>query len=233
MFIFAHRGASLDAPENTLLAMQIALEQQADGIEIDIQQIGNELIVLHDHHVDRTTNGFGQISHFNLAEIQAFDAGDGQFIPTLWQVLKLVNGQCVMNLELKSVYDISLVHKHIKRAITDLSFTPEQFLVSSFDHHLLAAFRVLAPHIHIGALTACKPINYAAFATELHAYSVNININFVDKDFVKDAKNRGLNIFVYTVDDPEEIIKLEKWGVDGIFSNCPAIARQVLASVNS
>lgn len=230
MLIFAHRGASADAPENTLLAIEQALTQQADGIEIDVFQLANELVVIHDRWVSRTTNGNRPLADYTLEELQTLDAGQGQFVPTLWQVLQLVNGQCLMNIEVKGVDDVSLIKACINKAVSQLNFRPEQFIVSSFDHHLLLAFKSIAPTIKIGALTANNPLNYAGFAEELQAYSVNADVSFLDQAFVMDAHSRGLKIFAYTVDEPEDLLRLQAWGVDGVFSNGPAKAIKLLAA---
>jgi glycerophosphoryl diester phosphodiesterase len=230
MLIFAHRGASADAPENTLLAVDTALAQQADGIEIDVHQLGNDLVVIHDRWVSRTTNGNRPLSEYTIEELQTLDAGQGQFVPTLWQVLQLIQGQCLINIEVKGVHDVSLVDVCIKKAVNQLNFKFEQFIISSFNHHLLLAFKSIAPTIKIGALTACTPLKHAHFAQELQAYSVNVEISFIDQAFVIDAHRRGLKIFVYTVDEPEDLLKLQAWGVDGVFSNGPAKARLVLAT---
>lgn len=230
MLIFAHRGASFDAPENTLLAIDQALAQNADGIEIDVYQLGSELVVIHDRWVSRTTNGNRPLSDYTLEELQLLDAGQGQFVPTLSQVLERVQGQCLMNIEIKGVFDLSLINICINQAIIQFHFKPEQFIVSSFNHHLLLAFKKIAPYIKTGALAACNPLDYARFAEELNAYSVNADVSFVDQDFVNDAHNRGLKMFVYTVDEPDDLLRLQAWGVDGVFSNRPAKARLVLTT---
>jgi len=230
MLIFAHRGASANAPENTLLAIDQALIQQADGIEIDVYQLGNELVVIHDKWISRTTNGKRPLSDYTLKELQTLDAGQGQFVPTLWQVLERVQGQCLINIEVKGVDDVSLVNLCINKAVSQLNFEPEQFIVSSFNHHLLLAFKSIAANIKIGGLTGSNPLDYARFAQELQAYSVNADISFVDEAFVIDAHNRGLKMFVYTVDEPADLLRLQSWGVDGVFSNGPAKAKVILAS---
>jgi glycerophosphoryl diester phosphodiesterase len=230
MLIFAHRGASADAPENTLLAIDLALTQQADGIEIDVYQLGDDLVVIHDNWVSRTTNGKHALTEYTLEELQKLDAGQGQFVPTLWQVLQRVQGQCLVNIEVKGVNKISLVNECINKAVNQLNFKSAQFIVSSFNHHLLLAFKNIAPRIKIGALTANKPLKYAHFAQELQAYSVNADISFVDHNFVIDAHSRGLKMFVYTVDEPEDLRRLKAWGVDAVFSNGPAKAKSVLTA---
>jgi glycerophosphoryl diester phosphodiesterase len=149
-------------------------------------------------------------------------------VPTLWQVLQRVHGKCLINIEVKGVDDVSLVNVCINKAISQLDFKPEQFIVSSFNHHLLLAFKSIAPSIKVGALTGSNPVGYARFAEDLQAYSVNAEISFVDKAFVVDAHNRGLKMFVYTVDEPQDLFRLQSWGVDAVFSNGPAKSKLAL-----
>lgn len=229
MLIFAHRGASADAPENTLLAIEKALQQQADGIEIDVHQLGDELVVIHDQWVQRTTNGNGQLIDYNLDSLRLLDAGQGQYVPTLWEVMSLIAGKCQLNIEIKGVKDPALLLKLVDKAQLELGFTAQQFILSSFDHHILQQLHLLAPTMRLGALTASKPIHYAEFAEQLNAYSVNADVAFLDLNFVVDAKKRGLKVMAYTVDQPQELLKLRDWGVDAVFSNGPGKARAVLA----
>jgi glycerophosphoryl diester phosphodiesterase len=230
MQVFAHRGASAEAPENSLLAIRKALMLNVDGIEIDIQQVGNQLVVFHDRQVDRNTSGKGLLHDFSWQQLQTLSIGENQFIPSLWQVLETVNGRCKVNIELKSLLDISLLVACINHACQDLNFCQKDFIVSSFDHHLLLKFKHACPEINIGALTASKPIKYAEFASELGAYSVNIDMSVATKAFIADAKKRSLRVMIYTVDNPKELLQLQAWGVDGVFCNDPRTALQILKS---
>ncbi|KXI28358.1 glycerophosphodiester phosphodiesterase [Paraglaciecola hydrolytica] len=233
MLIFAHRGASADAPENTLGAIKLALTQQVDGIEIDVHQVEQELVVIHDRWVHRTTNGTGQLPHYSMNQLRTLDAGQGEKVPTLWEVMQLIAGQCMLNIEVKGLKDVALVITLINKAQAELGFKQEQFIVSSFDHHLLAQIKQLSPTLKIGALTASKPIDYALFAATLGAYSVNADITFLDQAFVDDAHQRGLQVMVYTVDEAEDLEMLYHWGVDGVFCNSPAKAKMFINSIRS
>lgn len=224
MLIFAHRGASHDAPENTLMAIEKALEYGVDGIEIDVHSVDHELVVIHDRWVGRTTNGKGQLSQHSFAQLRDLDAGDGQFIPTLDEVLKCIAGLCSINIELKGINDVLPVIKHIDYALEHYNFTINQFLISSFNHHLLFEIKQLRPDIFIGALTASVPLEYSAFAERLQVYSIHIDINSVNETFVNDAKSRNLAVYVYTVDEESDFEILEQLGVDGVFTNQPSKA---------
>ncbi|WP_088331320.1 glycerophosphodiester phosphodiesterase family protein [Lacimicrobium sp. SS2-24] len=221
MLVIAHRGASAVAPENTLLAIEKAMEMGVDGIEIDVHAVGDELIVIHDRWLHRTTNGKGRVSDMSFDDLRRLDAGQGQRIPTLWEVMTQVGGRCSLNIELKGISNVIPVLRLVDRAVAELNFTPNQFLLSSFNHHLLFEIKQIRPDLQVGALTASCPLDYAAFAVALQAYSVHIELNFVNPPFVADAKEKGLQVYVYTVDELVDMEMLVSWGVDGIFTNVP------------
>lgn len=228
MQIIAHRGASGEYPENTLLAFTQAIKQGADAIELDVFAVENTLIVIHDAKLERTTNGQGSIYQHSLAELARVDAGRGEHIPSLWQVLQLVQGKCWLNIELKGANTLQPLLKLLDRAQTELAFDLSTLLISSFNHQLLAALKTARPTIRIGALTACIPLHYAAFASELAAEAVHCDAGFIDESMVKDAKARGLKVYVYTVDTAAELQQMQQLGVDGIFTNYPAKSRLYL-----
>lgn len=225
MQIFAHRGASGSYPENTLLAIEQALLAKADGIEIDVFCVENELVVIHDENVSRTTNGTGFLQDLTLKQLQQLDAGSGQQVPTLWQVLQLVNNQALLNIELKGADTAETLVALLKKAETELGTKPDKLLISSFNHHLLKQIQNHRPDLKLGALTASLPLDYAAFASELGAWSVHCDKGFINQQMVQDAHQRGLKVLVYTVNDACTAKKLQQLGVDGIFCNYPLQAR--------
>lgn len=229
MLIFAHRGASGVEPENTLRAIQAALDAKVDGIEVDIHQVDNKLFVIHDRWLHRTTTGNGQISHHKYEHLRSLDAGLGETIPMLDEVLSLIAGKCLINLELKGVNNIALLFDYIDHAINTTKLSTNDILLSSFNHRLLNNIQQQRVEFNIGALTACYPLDYAKFAEQLNAYSVHLNVNFISQNFVDDAHQRGLKVFVYTVDEPDDINSMKTLGVDGIFSNFPTRAKSHLA----
>lgn len=228
MFIFAHRGASHDAPENTLAAIRLALQQNTDGIEIDVFQVDNEFIVIHDCWVQRTTNGNGHLSTLSFPQIRSLDAGNGEIIPTLREVMEVVGKQCVLNIEIKGVSDVKKLIDYTLSAAKSLNIQLANLLFSSFDHHILKQISALNQELKIGALTASIPIDYALFAQQLNAYSVHVDGSCINQEFVNDAHKRGLKIYVYTVDEPADILRFKQWKVDGIFTNKPKASQQIV-----
>lgn len=224
MLIFAHRGASGLAPENTIKAFELAIESGCYGIEFDIHEADNEFWVIHDRNLARTTNGNGYITDKRQSYLAGLDAGQGEKIPTLSALLQKVHGRCVVNIEIKSCRNFSRLIAVIEEAIKHHNFEPAQILISSFNHHWLKYIKTLTNHYFIGALTASLPINYSRFAEDISAYSVHVEMNNVSQAFVDDAHQRGLSIFVYTVNEVADMEYMKVLGVDGIFTNYPARA---------
>ncbi|MEQ3511993.1 glycerophosphodiester phosphodiesterase family protein [Pseudoalteromonas sp. BZB3] len=229
MQIFAHRGASGNYPENTASAITVALQAQVDGIELDVQSCADDFVIIHDSWLDRTTNGNGRVVDTPFSEIAKLDAGEGQHVLNLQQVLELIGTQTQINLELKHTFGLDKLVQILEQNVTEGIIEREQLLLSSFDHHQLKWLKQNLPWVKIGALTASIPLNYAYFAENLHAHSVHLDKNFINHEFVADAKQRGLKVMTYTVDKQQEIEEMQNLGVDGIFSNYPCYAKMILS----
>ncbi|MBQ4846531.1 glycerophosphodiester phosphodiesterase family protein [Pseudoalteromonas sp. MMG005] len=229
MHIFAHRGASGNYPENTLCAIEAALQANVDGIELDVQSCQDNYAIIHDTWLDRTTSGQGKVNTTSLETIQSYDAGMGETVPSLQQVLSTISTRTIINLELKHTFELNKFVSCIEHNISNGTLTRSQLLISSFDHHQLLWLKRQLPWVKIGALTASIPLQYAQFAQQLNAYSIHIDKNFINHEFVHDAKQRGLKVYVYTVDKQQDIEDMLHLGVDGIFSNYPCYAKMILA----
>ncbi|WDD99509.1 glycerophosphodiester phosphodiesterase [Thalassomonas actiniarum] len=242
MEIFAHRGASAAFPENTLLAFEQAIVQGADGIELDVQyHPDGELIVLHDSHLDITTNGQGAYDELGLTELARLDAGNQQKIPTLAQALAQINGRCAVNIELKDAgvapgrlaAITGLLKQQLEQAIVKENYTWSHFIISSFNHHLLAAVKQKYPKIKTAALIASCPLTYSEFTRALDVCQLNVSIDCLNAALVNDAHDRGLTVGVYTVDRQQDIRRCYALGVDVIFSNAPDKSRDYLKTIES
>lgn len=231
MKIFAHRGASGSYPENTQSAIKAAVDILVDGIEVDVQSCLDDYMIIHDTWLDRTTSGRGKVNNLTREQIQQFDAGNGEYVPTLSQLLDWVNNSTLINLELKHTFSLDKFVTLIEASVAANKLSRDNLLVSSFDHHQLMWLKQQLPWVKIGALTASIPINYAEFAQRLHAYSIHIDKNFINHEFVADAKKRDLQVYAYTVDKQEDIEQMLRYGVDGIFTNYPCNTKMILNSL--
>lgn len=229
MLIFAHRGVSGHFPENTLMAFQAALDAQCQAIELDVYALQNQLVVIHDRQLARTTNGEGNLEDHTLESLSALDAGRGESVPTLWQVMQLVANKVVLNIELKGADTAELLIALLAKAQQELQLDLSTVVVSSFNHRLLQQLRKLHPSLALGVLIAHRPLDNAAIASQLDACCLNCDRGFVDAELIQDAHQRGIKVYVYTVNDAREARELAKIGVDGIFCNYPQEAKNWFA----
>lgn len=221
LFCFGHRGACGHEPENTLRSVRKALELGADGVEIDVWLADGRLMVIHDRKLDRTTNGKGYVDRKTFDHLRSLDAGKGEKIPTLDEVLDSVGRRAVVNIELKGPRTAAPVAERIADHVSHHGRVCDDFLVSSFDHDQLRELRKLKPWIPVGMLLKSVPRTLAAGAEQLGARSVHLRQDKVTPALIADAHQRGLKVFTYTVNDPADIARMRKLGVDGVFSDFP------------
>lgn len=221
LFCFGHRGAAGHEPENTLRSIRKALELGVQGIEVDVHFVDGNLLVIHDDTLQRTTNGHGPLADKTFAELRLLDAGRGERIPTLAEVFDAVNRRALINVELKGPRTAAPVVALINQYIQRHGWSYEDFLLSSFDHDEIRAARALRSELRIAPLINKLTPALAETATQLGAWSLNVSKSCVKIELVKDAHRRGLKIFAYTVNTPDEIAGMKDIGVDGVFSDFP------------
>jgi glycerophosphoryl diester phosphodiesterase len=221
MQIIAHRGASALAPENTLKAIGLAQQLGARAIEIDVQVADGELWVFHDRRLERCTNGNGVLTQQSGTYLRTLDAGEGEPIPTLWQVMTLLAGTVELHIELKGPHTAHRVAALTCRAEVELGFDAKQWVVSSFDHAELALFQQCRPEVRCGMLIATLSVGLVAKAVALQAWSINCDVKVINQQVIDAAHASGLRVLVYTVDEIAVQMALVAIGVDGIFTNQP------------
>ncbi|HEY2328465.1 MAG TPA: glycerophosphodiester phosphodiesterase family protein [Verrucomicrobiae bacterium] len=221
LFCFGHRGACGYEPENTLRSVRKALEFGADGIEVDAHLADGRLMVIHDDTLKRTTGGAGRVGEKSFAYLRSLDAGKGERIPTLEEVFDAVNRRAVINVELKGPGTAEPVVRLIVQYVQERGWRYEDFLVSSFDRAQIQAAKNLSPEIRIGALIEKVPPGLAAFAERLGAWSLHPGKRCVTRELVANAHQRGLKVFVFTINRPADIALMGALGVDGVFTDFP------------
>ena len=217
MILTGHRGAAKLEPENTLLSMQKAIDLGVDQIEIDVHLTRDQhLVVIHDVTVDRTTDGDGTIADFTLAEVKQLDAGKGERIPTLQEVIDLVRGKVILQIELKGPGTAEPVIEAVKQNNLE-----NGVLLTSFVHDRLREARQLNPNLRLGALWATPPPDACEQAIDMGAEAIHIQHLNIDADLVQKAHAHGLQIRAWNPDTIEEIQRVMDFGVDAIGSNRP------------
>ena len=227
----AHRGASGRFPENTLTAFRAAIEAGADMCELDVQSTRDGVVmVMHDETLDRTTDGYGPLSALTLAEAKALNIVSGrdrtvtgERVPTLDEVFALTRGRCALNIELKG----AAVEAAVCRSVRD-NGELEKSMVSSFDWSALERARAIEPEIRIGVLGERAPNKMLAAASELKAVAINPRFKLVDAALCAEAHRRGLQVYVWTVDDVRAMRSMLDRGVDGIMTNYPERLRALI-----
>lgn len=244
IWIIAHRGASKDAPENTLRAFGLAIAQGADMIELDIRlSKDGQIIVFHDKVLQRTTNGEGRVEQFTLEELKRLDAGSWfephhfaqEPIPTLREVLELCAGRIMLNIEIKKDA-VQRNDNHVERQLLTLleeyNMLPH-CMVSSFNTLTLVRLKEMAPKLSTALLygdsvrtnlRAKMPIyGYQAYQMVLRtrADSLNIRKNLVTQGFLRRSQETGVRIHPFTVDQPKLFKKFIRRQVNGIITNTP------------
>ena len=222
MLKIGHRGASGYEPENTLRSFQKALELKVDMVELDVHCCkSGELVVIHDETVNRTTNGRGDVRKKKVAELKLLDAGKGEKIPLLQEVLDLVNRNTKVNIELKGRGTAKPVLDCIENYVHQKNWSYDEFLLSSADLHELSEVGRLSPHVPMGVLGAKGTVRLMRSAEKLNVYSVHPSFKWVTHKFVEAAHERGMKIFVWTVNGLSDIGRMKSLKVDGIFSDYP------------
>lgn len=230
---FAHRGSLTEAPENTLPAIQKALDHGAKAIEIDVQLTkDHQLIVIHDQSLERFNSVLGLVKDYTLEELKKIDIGStfskdfaGVTLATLDEIMQIVPSNILINIEIKNM---PIIYDNIEQLILECLKRYDRLdtvIISSFDHKVLERFQKLAPDCLIGLLfyyRMLKPWNYAKNCG-LNVYSIHPNVAHTDEELIKECQNVGYKVYPYTVNMVEKYEELVDWGVDGVFSNNPQI----------
>jgi len=243
--IIAHRGASADAPENTLAAYSLAIEHGAKMAECDVYLSRDGVpVLIHDRELERTTSGTGEVGQFTVAELKMLDAGswkDPSFaderIPTLVEFLRLLKGQMRPVIEIKG-QDEGMAEA-VVAAMREADMPPEDVMIFSFHHAIVAEIVELEPLLPAAWLLDGPAEDDAARRAVLRkALSARVTvIGTSEKDFdpqlLRLAHECGLSIFVWTVDDPKRMNELRSEGVDALITNRPALALSVMGDATA
>lgn len=235
--IIAHRGASAHAPENTISAFRKAIQLGCDMIELDLRQSRDgHLVVIHDDTLFRTSGVKGRVTARTLSELKSLDVGSwfspdfaGERIPTLEEVIACVKGKTLLNIEVKGGGSSSRRIEETLLAILRTSDFLADVMVSSFNVSLLSRLRRRTPKLRIGVLYNRKNLTRGIrIGRDLGAIALNLPGRRISGDLIKKVKNGGLAIYVYTLNSREEMVRAVQWGVDGIFTDDPALLRNVV-----
>lgn len=227
--VYAHRGGREWAPENTMAAFRKSMAAGVYGIELDVQRCSSgELVVFHDHDLSRTTNGVGLLKSSSFDELKRLSAGawfDDRFqeerIPLLSEVLALVNGRAMLNIELKNT---PVEYPGLDDDVIDLLDDyphMDKVVFSSFDNRLAKAMRQKRPDWNYAVLLDGIPVDVAGVASDMGARYWHPCCESLLSDACAEAKSAGLIINVWTVNEQKDWARMLEWQVDGIMTDDP------------
>ncbi|MCX6018137.1 MAG: glycerophosphodiester phosphodiesterase family protein [Chloroflexi bacterium] len=233
--LIAHRGASAHAPENTLGAFALAMEQHADGIELDVKRCASgEVVVMHDHTVNRTTNGSGTVESLTLTQLRTLNAGAGERVPTLDEVLDLIRADAgfLINIEITN-YDTPRdgLENEVIKIVQRHNFGP-RVLYSSFNHLLVRRLAKLDPNVPRALLYWSKGPLYLRnvwLSPFIRHEFRHHHYGMVTPQFVSKMHASGKRVNAWTVNDEAQIRRMAAMGVDGIIGDSPVTMRHALA----
>jgi len=236
--VIAHRGFSAAAPENTIAAVRAAIAVQADMVEIDVTLTADDsIVVIHDETLDRTTDGSGEVSRFTLADLKQLDAGSwfdpsfaGERIPTLGEVLNVVDGRILLNVEIKSEAVARGGVSKVAAAIQGHGMI-DGVVVSSFSPAALQEMHSVAPEIRTAVLYNTefhKGQDAVEIVTGLGASVFNIKRQRLTRKMLRRCREYGIPVGIYTVNKPRRMRRLVKKGINAIFTDHPDLLLEVV-----
>lgn len=216
MHKIGHRGAKGYSPENTLASFQKAIDLHVDGIELDIHLSSDgKPVVIHDETIDRTSSGKGFVNDLTSLKLKEYG------IPTLEDVLNLIDKRCFVNIEIKDAKATNSVLELIDKFISDKNWNNDLFQISSFDWTILEMISNQNPKLQTGVLTENSVENALLFAKKINAHSINPYFKLLNSDNVKLLHDHEFKIYTWTVNQPEDITFVKSLNVDGIISDFP------------
>ncbi len=217
-----HRGALAYVAENTIPSIKKALSFNVDGVEIDVHLCASgELVVFHDFTLDRVTNGTGEVKKHTLAELKQLKVKEKFDIPTLEEVLNLIDKKCLLNIELKGRGTAIKTCESIETYVNKKGWKYSDFIVSSFQHHELEEVYSINKRIPLAVLTKASVFEAMEFAETIHSKIIHPNFALLTRENVKKAQKKGFKVNTWTVNDASTVARMKDYGVDGIISDYP------------
>ena len=230
--IIGHRGAKGHIVENTIESIEKAMELGVDGIEIDIFKCkSGELVVFHDKTLNRLTDAEGLIESLDIDSIRKIRIFNKYKIPTLKEVLDLIDGKVFLNIELKGTETALLTNQIIKNYLEMGNWTTEKFIISSFNWKELENFYKNNKQIPIAILTDADPLDALPIAKKLKAKAINPTFESLNSKNVKKIQEAGYKIYPYTVNKKEDISQVISLNVDGIITDFPERVRELVINL--
>ena len=225
--VVGHRGAAGLEPENTLGSIEKGIGLGVDQVEIDVRLTRDgQLVVIHDETVDRTTNGYGYVKELAFDELRRLDAGKGERVPTLKDVLELTKGKVILQTELK----VREAAEPVVSLVEEVDAVGN-VVITSFMHDLLEKVHQLNADLRTGALFFDAQADICQKALNVHSDTIHVYYKNIDASLVEQAHRRGLKVEAWNPNEAEEMKRMIDLGVDVVSSNRPDILLDLLRSI--
>ncbi|RLE85915.1 MAG: glycerophosphodiester phosphodiesterase [Thermoprotei archaeon] len=212
MMVIGHRGMRFVEPENTIRAIERAINHGVDAVEVDVRMTKDrKLIIMHDETVDRTTNGKGRVRDLTLAQIKNLDAGKGETVPTLEEVLEIIKDKTKLILEIKEADTVKQVVGSVEKYGMWRDVIP-----ISFYHTAILEVKKMKPNVEAGVIFVCEPLEPQELALWANASWIAPNLSYTTERLVSKAHGSGLKVNVWVVNTKEDVLKAKELGVDAI-----------------
>lgn len=234
-----HRGYQACYPENTMVSFLAAVDAGAQFVELDVTLTRDrQVVVIHDDTVDRTTDGSGRVSDYDLEALQQLDAGSwfhhrfaGERIPSLDDVLQTMTPRANINIEIKSHQSTGPGFKgQLEQGVLDLVWAhgaKKSVLVSSFDRKVLKRIKQLDPAMDVALISERSPLERTvALCRDLGVFSYHPHLAFIDKDLVAALHDADVYVFPWNIEGADDIRNAFSLGVDGLIAKDPLLVRQ-------
>ena len=243
--VLAHRGANKVAPQNTIPAFRKALEFNADGIETDVHlSKDGEIVICHNYTVDETSNGKGFVDELTLAELKAMDFGSyfskdfsGVTLPTLSELLDVVKGMTLINIEIKPPRTNNDLVKKVVEEIHKYGIEKNS-IVSCFNPECIRQVKEIDKNIKTALLyeddelgNEIMTFGVAKYCQQLNADAAHPHRKLITHKEILELHNLGMAVNPWTVNLEEDIVRLTEWGCDALISDVPDYCRKVLENI--
>ena len=228
--VTAHRGSSLAAPENTLSAVRKAIESKADYAEVDVQRTADGVVVLlHDSDLKRVAGVARGVEELPYEDVRKLDVGSwfgpefaGEHVPTLAEVIDLARGRIKLNIEMKVFGPDRELARDVARLVREKEFEND-CIVTSFNYDALQEAKQIDPDLRTGLIVAFALGDLNRLEIDL----LSVRADHLSDDLLRAAHRRGREVHVWTVNDPRQMARLIKRGVDNILTSDPDQAIRV------
>jgi len=238
-YIIAHRGASGIAPENTMASLKKAIEQKADGVELDVHLTKDNIpVVIHDETLNRTTDGSGYVKDYTFKELNKYDAGShfderfsNQKIPSLREVLELSSELKIINIELKNnkIYYNGLEEK-VLSLIKDYEIE-DRVIISSFNHYSINKIREMNQKLELAILYKSWLFEPWVYAERLKINNIHPHFLAINEEIISKCNEKNIRVNVYGTNDSKQIENATKFGADMIICDYPGKVKDKLNNI--